>query len=578
MDGSDFEEHPSLPGERPLPGERLGAWARANRWPLLFALLLLAVLPMRDLWAPDEPDFAQCVREMRERGTWLMPYLNGAPYDEKPILFYWLMKACAVAGDWLSGGRGFTHGIAAWALRLPTMLASIAFMFALRRWTVRFLQGDVADLAVLILGATPLWFWQSHFIQIDLLFAALLAWSWLCWLGGYLLLRKLKEERRPGEASRWFLKAYLFLGLAFLAKGPLGVVLSMLLLGAFLAWQKDAKALRESKLGLGILVVAAVVLPWYVAAGLQGGPAYAYALIVHQNFERATRAWDHVQPMWAYVKYMGADFFPWVLLLPALAFYFAGSEARKSPAARFMVLAFVMPFLFLSLVQSKQGKYLLMSYPFLALLLAGMLQPVTVEGVSASRIRRLGGTLAAGLGLLALVVAALAFLPVGGPALRAQAAPFLPLLRTLAVILLLGAISVTTRSLLGEGRFLVRETALTLGLVFFVGGTWGFRKLDPQKNFFAWTAAVKPLIAGRKVHYWQTIRSGAMVYTDHLMPEVRSFEELERRMGPEDRLVSMAREWGEDRHGLDPARRAGFEVLLRMPSGGGELLLLKRKG
>jgi hypothetical protein len=123
----------------------------------------------------------------------------------------------------------------------------------------------------------------------------------------------------------------------------------------------------------------------------------------------------------------------------------------------------------------------------------------------------------------------------------------------------------------------VRETALTLGLVFLVGGTWGFRKLDPQKNFFAWTAAVKPLIAGRKVHYWQTIRSGAMVYTDHLMPEVRDFAELEKRLGPEDRLVTMAREWNEDLHGLNAARRGEFEVLLRMPSGGGELLLLKRQ-
>lgn len=572
MDGSDFEE------ERSLPGERLGAWVRANRWPLLFALLLLAVLPMRDLWAPDEPDFAQCVREMRERETWLMPWLNGVPYDEKPILFYWLMKGCAIAGDWLTGGRGFTHGIAAWALRLPSVLASILFVFGLRRWTVRFLQGDVADLAVMILGATPIWFWQSHFIQIDMLFAVLLAWSWLCWLGGYLLLRGLKDERKPGETRRWFLQSYLFLGLAFLAKGPLGVVLSLLLLGAFLAWQRDARALRESRIGLGILIVAAVVLPWYLAAGLHGGPAYAYALIVHQNFERATKAWDHVQPFWAYVQYLGADFFPWVLLLPAFLFYFKGGDAHRSPAARFMLLAFVVPFLFLSLVQSKQGKYLLMSYPFLALLLAGLLQPVAVEGVSAPRIRRLGGTLAAGLWLLALLTGALGFLPLGGAALRAQAAPLLPVVRVLAGVFLLGAVSVTTRSLLGEGRFLVRETALTLGLAFLVGGTWGFRKLDPQKNFFAWTAAVKPLIAGRKVHYWQTIRSGAMVYTDHRMPEVRDFDELERRMGPEDRLVTMAREWNEDRHGLDPGRRARFEVLLRMPSGGGELLLLKRNG
>ena len=56
-------------------------WIHKHRVVLLYAVLMLAVLPMRDLWAPDEPDFAQCVKEMRERGSWLLPYLNGVPYS-----------------------------------------------------------------------------------------------------------------------------------------------------------------------------------------------------------------------------------------------------------------------------------------------------------------------------------------------------------------------------------------------------------------------------------------------------------------------------------------------------------------
>ncbi len=556
---------------------RLRAWLHANRWPLLFALLMLAVLPMRDLWAPDEPDFAQCVREMRERGTWLMPWLNGVPYDEKPILFYWAMKACAVAGDWLTGGAGFRHGIAAWALRLPSVLTSITFVFALRRWAARFLDVAWADLTVLVLASTPLWFWQSHFIQIDLMFSALLAWSWLAWLGGYLLLRGHVPERSAAEALRWFLQAYLCLGLAFLAKGPLAVVLSLMILFFFLLWQGDWKAAWQAHTPLGVLVVAAVVLPWYVAAGLQGGAAYAYALIIHQNFERATKAWDHVQPFWAYGKYLGADFFPWVLLLPALAFHLAGSEGRKDPRQRFLLLCFALPFLFLSTVQSKQGKYLLPSYPALALLVAGLLRPLSSGEADAARARRLGGVLAAALSLLALIASLVAFLPLGDAALRAQGAPLLPVVRGLGLLLVAGSVLAAAAVLKADGRRAAQATALTLGAVYLAGGTWGFRRLDPQKNFFAWTEAVRPLIAGRKVRFWQTIRSGAMVYTDHLMPEVRDWDTLEKELGPEDRLVTMAREWNEDARGLTAERRARFEVLLRMPSGGGELLLLKWK-
>jgi hypothetical protein len=204
-----------------------------------------------------------------------------------------------------------------------------------------------------------------------------------------------------------------------------------------------------------------------------------------------------------------------------------------------------------------------------------MLQPLSVEGVSAARIRRLGGLLALGVGLLggALLFVALGG---GGAELQAQAAPYRALAGTLGAIAALGGLSLAGRALSGGGQFLVSETALTLGLVYLVGGTWGFRKLDPQKNFFAWSKVIQPHLQGRKVVYWQTIRSGAMVYTDTLMPEVRSARELEQ-LGPEDRLVTMRREWDQELGGLTPAIRDSFELLVSQPTGGGELLLLRRK-
>ena len=558
------------------PGHPLLRWLHTYRVPLLFALLVLLMVPMRDLWAPDEPDFAQCVREMRERGSWLLPYLNGQPYSEKPILFYWLMKGSAIGFDQLTGGAGFVNGIAAWALRLPSALAAIGFMFGFRAWAARFLQTDLADLAALILGSVSIWIWQAQAIQIDMLFAALLAGSWLAWLGGYLILQG-HPARGEREERRFFLGAYAALALAFLAKGPLALALTLPLLLAFLAWQKDFGALRQVRAGQGLLLGAAIILPWYVAAGIQGGGAYAYQMVVHQNLERALHAWDHLQPPWKYVEYLAGDFFPWTLLLPALVMFLRGSGARRSPAARFLILAVAVPFVLLSCSQSKQGKYILMVYPFLALLLAAMLQPLAVEAVGRTRIRRLGGLLAAGLGVPALALAAVAFCGAGGARLHGQIQPYLGPLRLDAAILLLAALSLAARAWTGEGRHLARETAVALGLVFLVTGTWGFRLLDPLKGYKNWTAAVQPLIAGRQVYYWQTIRSGVMVYTDHLMPELRSREELDRTIGPEQRLVAMDREWNSDAWGLDARARNTFEVLLRMPVGGGEALLLRRR-
>ncbi len=481
----EFSEH----REPRKPGQRLGEWVRENRVAILYGLMLVAALFARDLWAPDELDFAQCVREMRERGSWLLPYLNGLPYSEKPILFLWMMKLSAVMGDGLTGGAGFTHGVAAWALRVPSVAGSIAFLFAFRTWAKRFLQADVADLATMILCATPLWFWQSQYIQIDLVFSAMLAWAWLSWLAGYLLLRGLAEGSH-GEHRDRFSAFYFWMGLAVLAKGPLAIVLSVPLLLAFLLWQKDLKALKEIALLKGIGILLLLVLPLYALAAWKGGHHYAYELIILQNFKRATQAWDHIQPWWKYGEYLLGDFYPWVLLLPALAFFLRGSGAHRSPIVRFLLLAFLVPLLCLSWSMSKQGKVLLMVYPFLALLLAGMLQPIHVEGVSVARIRRLGGILACGLWIPALALVALAFFHAGGARLQDLVAPLLGPLRLCAVVLLLGAISVTTRSLLGQGEFLVRETAATLCALFLVGGTWGFHRLDPLKDFRRWSAEV----------------------------------------------------------------------------------------
>jgi hypothetical protein len=56
-----------------------------------------------------------------------------------------------------------------------------------------------------------------------------------------------------------------------------------------------------------------------------------------------------------------------------------------------------------------------------------------------------------------------------------------------------------------------------------------------------------------------------------------SKEELEARLKPKDRKVTMDREWNQDDWGLNPeCRRACFGVLLSPPVGGGDLLLLRK--
>jgi len=53
--------------------------------------------------------------------------------------------------------------------------------------------------------------------------------------------------------------------------------------------------------------------------------------------------------------------------------------------------------------------------------------------------------------------------------------------------------------------------------------------------------------------------------------------QLEQRLGPEQRLVAMNREWDANAWGMDPQARKDYEILLRVPVGGGDALLIRRR-
>ncbi len=85
------------------------------------ALLLLPGLGSTDLWAPDEPRYAQVAEELRSMEHGLpglaVLHLGGEVYTQKPPLYYWLAAGLGAAG----GGR-----VSELQARLPSALAGIA--------------------------------------------------------------------------------------------------------------------------------------------------------------------------------------------------------------------------------------------------------------------------------------------------------------------------------------------------------------------------------------------------------------------------------------------------------------------
>jgi 4-amino-4-deoxy-L-arabinose transferase-like glycosyltransferase len=317
---------------------------------ILAAVLFFAALGRRGFWEPDEPTFPAVAREMRVANEWVLPLLNGGLYSEKPILEYWLILASA---------RAFGR-LDEWTARVPNALLGVAGV-ALAWLLGRRLFGERAGvLAALVLATTPLWFQMSRFAYTDGPFAVFFVaslWSF--------------HRGRSGERGRVgsYALAWAALGLAVLTKGPLAAVLFGLTVVAYLALVRDLRHLLRIQLWAGLLVFAAVVVPWYWVACRRGGEEFMRDLLWRQNFGRFSGDTDsHNQPPWFYLGTIPGDFFPWTLFLLGAGWQtWREWRSGRRDSAAFVAAAVVPAFVFLSITRSKQGKYLLPIFPMLAI-------------------------------------------------------------------------------------------------------------------------------------------------------------------------------------------------------------------
>ncbi len=535
----------------------------SRRVPLLLAaaatLLYLVAASGRDFWAPDEPDFAEHVREMLERGSLLLPYENGKPYAEKPIFFYWAVAATTP----LSGGD--VHPL---ATRLPSILAGAALVFGAASLAGR--RGGVRE--ALAAGAAtavaPIVFWQAQFLQVDALFS--------CWLfAATVSLYFLESEEDGAGANRWRWVLRVSLAAAVLTKGPLAVVLAGLVVLTRCALRRSWAPLLATQPFRSILVFVALVVPWYVFAARAGGPAYAYDLVVNQNWNRFFQAFDHVQPWWFYFESMWGDFFPWTPLALAAPVVLARAGLfRARPELRFAATVVTVSFVFLSCSQAKQGKYLLVAYPFAAVLMAALCAEAERPAPAAGR-----GVLRAVRGWVALV----AILLLGSafalfPAVRrfsperASLAPFVALPIGLGALATIGVLVKRRRE--AVPALLALAAALAAGE--FAVGAVAFPAIDPLKTGRPFYERLRPRVSHGEplAYYGGTYRCYPILVlrrkTEHFRTDAALAEWVEKTPG----ALVLADE-SERRHWTD-ARLSTLVVLDRQSVGGDVALLLGR--
>ncbi|WP_447921087.1 ArnT family glycosyltransferase [Achromobacter aegrifaciens] len=232
-------------------------------------LLAMALVPFADT---SEPRYAEIARLMAATGDWITPWFEpGVPFWGKPPLGFWA-EALSIR----------LLGLSEFSIRFPSLLATagtLAILYALGR---RLFTVQAARWSVLV--------YVSMFLPL-VSAGAVLTDPFLT-LGVTLSMASFILARGSG-AGFWRYGFFLGLAIGLLSKGPLAVVLVAGAIVPWMLWHGNVGAsLRRLPWVAGTLLMAGLVLPWYVAAEIKT-PGFIQYFIVGEHFLR------FVDPGWS---------------------------------------------------------------------------------------------------------------------------------------------------------------------------------------------------------------------------------------------------------------------------------------
>lgn len=326
---------------------------------LLVLILLgrLATIGVPPLFDKTEGRYGEIGREMAESGNWVTPTLHGGdPFWGKPPLHFW---ATAISFRLFSVNE--------WAARLPGFLSGIGILIITYvAGLILFRRREEALPAVWVLASSVLFFLLSGQVLLDGTFTLTLTGA----LAAFAAFVVGGKGKLPGYLF------FLSLGLAMLAKGPIGIVLVGVVLALHALWCRTVSYIAALPWIGGLPLLLAVASPWYLLAE-QRTPGFLRYFFVNEHLLRYTRSdygdlygHGHVAPYGMIWLLAMAALLPWTPLIIARGWR-AVRRRREEPlseAERYLwVWALATP-LFFTLSRSLSFPYIFPSLPPLALL------------------------------------------------------------------------------------------------------------------------------------------------------------------------------------------------------------------
>jgi len=286
-------------------------------------------------------------------GPWVVPYLNGLKYFEKPVLGYWL-NAFSIT---LFGENAFS-------IRLTSALASgisaLMVFFLIRRFgggSQTGILGAAAYLTCLLVFAL------GTINILDSMLSMFLTGAMASFFFAY------KEERSSKRVA--FLALFgVFCGLAFLIKGFLAFAVPLVTIAPFMLWERRFKELIKIS-WIPLLTLLIVALPWCIMVYLRESDFWNYFFWT-EHIKRfiSPIPGQHPKPFWYFIPILAGGALSWIFLLPAIFSGVKGVVRNKDSLVRFAICWLLFPFLFFSACSGKLIPYILPCFPPLVIIVA----------------------------------------------------------------------------------------------------------------------------------------------------------------------------------------------------------------
>ena len=334
---------------------------------IISSLTIVPYLGLTNFHTKGEPREAIVAVSMLQNDNWILPVNNGSDIAYKPPFFHWCIAALSLP----------TGEVTEFTSRLPSALALIVMSAMCFLFFAKRSRNDLAFLASLLL--------LSGFEVHRAAMASRVDMVLTCFIVLALLQLYRWWEHHLRGIPVW---AVLFMSIATLTKGPVGIILPCAVIGVFLLLQKVS--LWRTIYKVLPLALLACILPllWYFAAYQQGGDTFLQ-LVLEENFGRFLGKMSyesHEQPVIYYFYITLAGWLPWSLLVIMSLFVlkykrphgtvktywerFKAYIAHMDRMRLFSLLAIVIIFVFYCIPKSKRSVYILPIYPFIAYFLA----------------------------------------------------------------------------------------------------------------------------------------------------------------------------------------------------------------